>query len=511
LSSAPGADPAAGSNPTTPPAAAGTGEPVAAGNVTGTGAASKRQTFSSLRVRNYRLFATGAVVSNTGTWMSRIAQDWLVLSLTGSSTAVGITTALQFLPMLLFGLYGGVIADRYPKRQLLMLTQATMGLLGLVLAALTLSGHVQVWHVYLIAFLLGVVTVVDNPTRQSFVVEMVGPRDVRNAVSLNSANFQTARLVGPAVAGVLITAVGSGWAFLINGLSFAAPLIGLLLMRPAELHQVELTPRGKGQLREGLRYVAGRPDLIWPIVLIGFIGTFGFNFPIWLSAFAHTTFHAGASTYGLFNTAMAVGSLIGALLAARRATTRMRMLLGAAMIFGTVEMVAALSPSLWLFTGLLVIVGVFGITVNTTANSSVQLATAPAMRGRVMSLFMMVFVGGTPLGGPVVGWITDTYGARLSFLLCGAISAASGLVIASILIRVGGMRLQVGLRKGQRHVVLVPRQHDGEPAGAIAPADPQAAGVPEGAAPEGGTGGGTGPEGSGSVDGGESRASVATV
>ncbi|AEW94766.1 MULTISPECIES: MFS transporter [Streptomycetaceae] len=439
MSSAPGADPAPGSNPTTPTTTA------------------KRSTFSSLKVRNYRLFATGAVISNTGTWMSRIAQDWLVLSLTGSSTAVGVTTAMQFLPMLLFGLYGGVIADRYPKRRLLLVTQSTMGLLGLLLAALTLSGHVQVWHVYAIAFLLGVVTVVDNPTRQSFVVEMVGPQDVRNAVSLNSANFQTARLIGPAVAGALITAVGSGWAFLINGLSFGAPLIGLLLMRPAELHEVQRAPRGKGQLREGLRYVAGRPDLMWTIVLVGFIGTFGFNFAIWLSAFAQGVFRSGAGTYGLFNSAMAIGSLIGALLAARRATTRMRMLLFAAMAFGLLEMVAALSPSLWIFTGLLVVIGVFGITVNTTANSSVQLGTDPAMRGRVMSLFMMVFTGGTPLGGPLVGWVTDTYGPRIGFLSGGLVSAGAAVFIAVMLARVGGLRLKVGLRSGRPHVRFVPR------------------------------------------------------
>ena len=442
MSSAPGADAAPGSNPAIPTPTA----------------TARRHTFSSLKVRNYRLFATGALVSNIGTWMSRIAQDWLVLSITGSSAAVGITTALQFLPMLLFGLYGGVIADRYAKRPLLMITQASMGLLGLALAALTLSGHVQVWHVYAIAFLLGVVTVVDNPTRQSFVVEMVGPRDVRNAVSLNSANFQTARLVGPAVAGVLITAVGSGWAFLINGLSFGAPLIGLLLMRPDELHQVERTPRGKGQLREGLRYVAGQPELIWPIVLVGFIGTFGFNFPIWLSAYAHGVFHAGAGTYGLFNTAMAVGSLGGALLAARRATTRMRLLVGAALLFGLLEAAAALAPSFWPFVALLLLIGVFGITVNTTANSSVQLATAPAMRGRVMSLFMMVFVGGTPLGGPLVGWITDAFGPRIGFLTGGLVSALSALGVGLMLARAGGLRLRVCMRRGHRRVELVRRE-----------------------------------------------------
>lgn len=285
--------------------------------------------FRSLRVRNYRLFFVGQVVSNIGTWMQRIAQDWLVLSLTGSSTAVGVTMALQFLPMLLFGLYGGVLVDRFPKRRLLFVTQTSMALTGLALAVLTLSGHVQVWHVYVAAFAVGMATVVDNPARQSFVSEMVGPEHLQNAVSLNSANFQSARLVGPAVAGVLITTVGTGWAFLYNGLSFAAPLTGLLLMRTRDLNPVRRAPRAKGQLREGLRYVAGRPELLWPIVLVGFIGTFGFNFPVWLSAYADDVFHADAGSYSLFNTLMAVGSVSGALLAARRGTARLRVLIGA--------------------------------------------------------------------------------------------------------------------------------------------------------------------------------------
>lgn len=423
-------------------------------------AAGRRSTFSSLRTRNYRLFATGAVVSNTGTWMSRIAQDWLVLSITGSSTAVGITTALQFLPMLLFGLYGGVIADRYPKRRLLVVTQSALGACGLALATLTLSGHVQVWHVYLIAFLLGMVTVIDNPARQAFVVEMVGPKDLRNAVSLNSANFQSARLVGPAVAGVLITAVGSGWAFLLNGLSFGAPLIGLLMMRSSELHKTERTPRGKGQLREGLRYVAGRPDLIWPIVMVGFVGTFGYNFPIWLSAFADDVFDAGPGTYGLLNTLMAVGSVTGALLAARRATSRLRLLVAAAVVFGLLEATASVTPTFWLFAALMVPIGIFGLTFNVTANSSIQLATDPAMRGRVMSLYMMVFVGGTPIGGPLVGWLTDTYGARASFALGGLVSAAAAMTVGLILARVGGLRIKIDLRRreGPTRIALVPRE-----------------------------------------------------
>ncbi|MFG3047506.1 MFS transporter [Streptomyces sp. NPDC048202] len=412
--------------------------------------------FSSLKVRNYRLFFAGQVVSNTGTWMQRIAQDWLVLSLTGSSAAVGITTALQFLPMLLFGLYGGVLVDRLPKRPALLFTQSAMALTGLALAVLTLSGHVQVWHVYVAAFAVGLATVVDNPARQSFVSEMVGPGQLQNAVSLNSANFQSARLIGPAVAGLMITGVGTGWAFLANGLSFVAPIAGLLLMRTRELHAVDRAPRGKGQLREGLRHVAGRPELVWPIVLVGFIGTFGFNFPVWLTAFADDVFHSGAGAYSLFNTLMAVGSLIGALLAARRGTARFRVLVAAALAFGAVEIVAALAPSYWLFALLMIPIGAFGLTVNVTANTAVQMSTDPAMRGRVMSLFMMVFMGGTPLGAPLVGWVTDTYGARFGFLAGGVVSAAAAAVIGLFLARAGDLRLRLTWHHGP-HLRFVPR------------------------------------------------------
>lgn len=416
--------------------------------------------FSSLKSRNYRLFFAGQVVSNTGTWMQRIAQDWLVLSLTGSSTAVGVTTALQFLPMLLFGLYGGVLVDRLPKRPTLLVTQSAMAVTGLALAFLTLSGHVEVWHVYLAAFAVGLATVVDNPARQTFVSEMVGPDQLQNAVSLNSANFQSARLIGPAVAGLMITGVGTGWAFLANGLSFVAPITGLLLMRSRELHAVERAPRGKGQLREGLHYVAGRPDLIWTIVLVGFVSTFGFNFPVYLSAFADDVFHAGAGSYSLFNTLMAVGSLAGALLAARRGTARMRVLVAGAVAFGTLEIVAALAPSLWLFALLMVPIGMFGMTVNVTANSSVQLSTDPAMRGRVMSLYMMVFMGGAPLGAPIAGWITDAYGVRAGLAAGGVIAASAAVTIGLFLARVGNLRLSVGWHHGHPRVGLVPRERE---------------------------------------------------
>ncbi|MFD4558892.1 MFS transporter [Streptomyces sp. NPDC058469] len=444
MSSGPGADsapaPATPDSPPTPPG--------------------KSSMFSSLKIRNYRLFFIGQVVSNTGTWMQRIAQDWLVLSLTGSSAAVGITTALQFLPMLLFGLYGGVLVDRLPKRPTLLVTQSAMALTGLALAFLTLSGHVQVWHVYVAAFAVGLATVVDNPARQSFVSEMVGPDQLQNAVSLNSANFQSARLVGPAVAGVMITGVGTGWAFLFNGLSFVAPLASLFLMRNRDLHSVQRAPRGKGQLREGLHYVAGRPDLIWPIVLVGFIGTFGFNFPVWLSAYADDIFHAGAGAYSLFNTLMAVGSLIGALLAARRGTTRLRVLIAAATAFGLLEVVAAVAPSYWLFALLMIPIGIAGLTVNVTANTAVQMGTDPAMRGRVMALFMMVFMGGTPVGAPIVGWITDAYGPRVSFALGGVIAAAAAATIGVILARIGDLRLSFDWNHGHPSVAFVPRERE---------------------------------------------------
>jgi len=361
-------------------------------------------TFSSLRVRNYRLFAAGQVVSNTGTWMQRIAQDWLVLQITNSPLAVGITTALQFLPMLLFGLWGGLMADRYPKRRLLMITQSAMGALAALLAGLTLAGVVQVWQVYLIALGLGFATVVDNPARQTFVNEMV-PKDlVRNAVGLNSGNFQLARMLGPAVAGVLISVVGIGWAFALNALSFVAVLTALLLMRPRELQRMPLAPRGPGQLREGLSYVRRTPALLWPIVLVFFVGTFGYNFAIILSAYTKNVFDSGADVYGLLNTVMAAGSVVGALFAARRTSATLSVLFAAAVGVGLGLIVLGLTPWFIPFVVLLAGMGFISVTFNTLGNTSVQLASSPELRGRVMSLYMLVFMGGTPLGSLVIGW-----------------------------------------------------------------------------------------------------------
>src|SRR4051812_16049360 len=284
--------------------------------------------FRSLRNRNYRLFAAGQVVSNTGTWMQRVAQDWLVLDLThGSGAALGITTGLQFLPLLLFGLYGGVLADRFSKRRVLMITQAVMGGLALILGVLAITGTAQVWHVYALAFGLGVATVVDNPTRQTFAVEMVGPNDLSNAIALNSAIFNTARIVGPAIAGVLIAAIGTGPVFMVNAASFGAVLVGLYLMREDELYTKTRVPRAKGQLREGLRYVRGRRDLVMLLVVLLFVAAFGMNFQITTALMSREVFHSGASSFGLASTMLAVGAVFGSLLAARRKRPRMRLML----------------------------------------------------------------------------------------------------------------------------------------------------------------------------------------
>ncbi len=416
----------------------------------------KVKTFAALKIRNYRLFFSGQVVSNTGTWMQRIAQDWLVLQITNSPLAVGITTALQFLPMLLMGLWGGLIADRYPKRRLLLITQTSMGVLAAVLAILTLSGVVEVWMVYLIAFGLGLATVVDNPSRQTFVNEMVPHDLVRNAVSLNSGNFQLARMLGPAVAGIVISLVGSGWAFAINSVTYLAVITGLLMMRTSELQPQPRPKRGPGQIREGLRYVRSQPQLLWPIVLVFFIGTFGYNFAIILSAYTKNVFDAGAGTYGLLNTAMAAGSVVGALLAARRATGRLSVLFGAAIGFGVLLVLLGLTTWFWAFVVLLVVTGLVSVTFNTLGNTTVQLASDPELRGRVMSLYMLVFMGGTPLGSVLVGWVTDKWGAPAALVFSGIVCVIAALGAAVLAARSIGVSVKVNLHKGaQRHVRLV--------------------------------------------------------
>lgn len=379
--------------------------------------------------------------------MQRVAQDWLVLELThGSGTALGIATGLQFLPLLLFSLWGGAIADRYGKRQILMVTQATMGALALILGVLTLAGVVQIWHVYALAFALGLLTVVDNPTRQTFVVEMVGRASLPNAIALNSATFNLARIVGPAVAGLVISAVGTPEAFLVNAASYGAVLIGLKLMRPADLHPAEPSPRSKGQIREALRYVRARPILWTVMVLVFFVATFGMNFQVTTALMSREVFHTGAGAFGLAGTVFAVGALSGALLAARRRRPGAALLIVSASAFGLLEVATGFMPEFRSFLLMLVPTGLALLTFSTAANSATQLNTAPEMRGRVMGLYLFVFLGGAPIGSPMAGWVAEQFGARISLIAGGTISVAAAAMVAMMLARSQTVRVRDYLR-----------------------------------------------------------------
>jgi MFS family permease len=386
-----------------------------------------RRTFSSLSVRNFRLFLSGQLVSLTGTWMQRVAQDWLVLRIThNSGTAIGLTTGLQFLPFLIFGLYGGVIADRYSKRRLLVLTQLSMAVQAAVLAGLDLSHSVTLTEVYALAFMLGLSSAFDNPTRQAFVTEMVGKDKVVNAVGLNSATFNSARIFGPAIAGLVIDFWGTGWAFVANAVSYAAVIASLLMMRDSELFSAQRVARAPGQVREGLRYLRSRIDLVVPILLVAVIGTLGYNFQITLALMDTVVFHHGAGGYGLLSSAIAVGSLGGALLGARRSRPSRKGLIGWAFAFGALESLTAFMPDLPALALILVPTGIAALCFSTAANTTVQLLSDPEMRGRVMGVYMLVFLGGTPIGGPLVGWVAQEMGPRVSLLIGGV----SGLVVA---------------------------------------------------------------------------------
>ncbi len=388
------------------------------------------RTFASLRIYNYRCFAIGALTSNVGTWMARTAQDWLVLTeLTDqSSTALGLVTGLQFLPIPLLAPYAGLIADRMSKVRLLKITQAALALNALTLFILVGAGVAQLWHVYLLAFLQGIAVSFDNPSRQAFVNELVPHDMVPNAVGLNSASFNSARLFGPAVAGVVIGAWGVAPALAVNAVSFGAVLLSLFLIREAELL---LSPpaRNRGTVAEGIAYVRARPDLILVFAIIFMLGTFGMNFQITMALMATKVYGKGAEEFGLLGSFMAIGTLAGALLAARRGRPRLRVLLGGLGAFSVACFLAGLAPNYTTFALLLVACGLFALTVMTTANSTVQLSTQPEFRGRVMALYMAIFMGGTPLGAPIIGWVGDAFGPRWT-LLAGAI--ACGLTFLAV-------------------------------------------------------------------------------
>lgn len=390
-------------------------------------------TFRSLRIFNYRLWAGGALISNIGTWMQRTAQDWLVLTeLTHhSAAAVGVVIGLQFGPQLLLLPWTGYAADRFDRRKLLLATQAAMGALALLLGLLVITGQVQLWHVDVLAFLSGCVTAFDGPARQTFVSDLVGDNDLANAVALNSTSMNAAQMIGPAVAGLVIAAVGSGWAILINGASFGAVLASLYYLRRSELHANPRAGKARGNLREGLGYVRSRPDIgaiLWMLLLIG---SFGLNFPIFISTMSVAVFHGGASQYGFLTSVLAVGTLSGALLSAGRGKMRFGILPIAAALFGIGFALAVIMPNVWLFGVALVLIGVAAMTFVNATSSLMQLSTPPVMRGRVMALRMAVGLGAAPIGAPIVGWIADAFGPRWAL----SVGAASGFAAAAVALR----------------------------------------------------------------------------
>jgi MFS family permease len=392
-------------------------------------------TFRALHNPNYRRYALGSLISNTGTWMQRVAQDWLVLRLTdGSGTALGITTGLQFLPVLLLSPYAGVIADRFSKRRLLQLTQLMMALASLVLGVLAVTGAAEVWMVYVIAFLFGIGSAFDAPARQSFVSEMVGPDDLTNAVGLNSATFNAARIMGPGLAGLMIGALGggadaTGWVILINSLSYGAVIWQLQHMDPTLLHSPRPVARTPGMLLEGVRYIRSQPKMMMILVMVFFAGTFGMNFQITSALMATHVFGKGAGEFGILGSAMAVGSLVGALLSARRVHIRLRLVAGAGIGFGLAEIVAGVMPTYLAFALVCPLIGVCTLTMLNSANATMQLESEPALRGRVMALYMTIVMGGTPVGSPFIGWVGQQFGARWT-LLGGGMLTILGVVIA---------------------------------------------------------------------------------
>jgi MFS family permease len=436
--------------------------------------------FRALAVHNFRIYVSANLVSLTGTWMQRIGQDWLVLQLSGGSgTALGVVTALQFAPTLLLSFYGGLLADRYDKRRMLMVTQTVLGLLALALAVLVATGAIALWHVFALALLLGAVSSLDTPARQSFVSEMVGPTYLGNAVSLNSTVFNGARLVGPAVAGGLIAVSGGNTApaFFVNAASFAATIAALALMRDGELQRSAPVARARGQLRAALTYTRDHPDLQLAMLLAFVVGTFGFNSQITVALMATEVFGLGAGSFGLLSTAFAVGSLTGALISTRRDSRPLqRFLIVAAGVFGAITVVSGLMPTVWAYGLLLVPCGAAGLVFSVACNSFVQLGVEPQLRGRILALYFMCFMGGTPVGAPLVGWVSSHLGARWGLVSSGLVVLVAAVVVGAVLSRGRHVRLEA-------HVAPPSVRLHVDPPVAV-PAAPEAAAVVEEAAGE---------------------------
>jgi MFS family permease len=389
--------------------------------------AAVRRSFASLSVPNYRRYFAGQLVSLSGNWMQIVAEMWLILSLTGNGVAVGATSALQFLPFLLFGAFGGLLADRYPKRSLLAVTQTLMALPALTLWAVTAAGVVEPWMVWALVFARGSVNAVDNPTRQSFAIEMVGPDRVVNAVSLNNALIHSARILGPASAGLVIATVGVAPCFLLNALTFGAMIVALRVMDPDQLQPAPLATRERGAVRAALGYVARTPALAIPLAMMALVGTLGYNFQVILPLLARFSFDGGATTYTALAVAMGAGSVAGALVAGARGRAGPGLLVAAAFGFGAIALVAAAAPNVSLEIAALVPLGAASVTFAAGVNSSLQLDADPGMRGRVMALYSIVFLGSTPIGGPIAGWLSETIDPRAALVMSGAAALAAAL------------------------------------------------------------------------------------
>ncbi|MDX6204762.1 MAG: hypothetical protein QOF39_819 [Frankiales bacterium] len=386
----------------------------------------RHQTFSSLAIPNYRRYVVGQSISLVGTWMQSVAQGWLVYTLTNSATALGLVIALQTLPVLLLGPYAGVVADRVDKRKLMIVLQALMGVIALVLGLLTVTHVVTLWEVYLLAVLLGLNNTFENPARQSFVLEMVGAKDLRNAVSLNSVLVNVARAVGPAIAGLLITLGGTGICFLLNAASFGAVVASLWFMDLSALQPSRPASRAKGQLREGLRYVRREPELFVPLVMMALVGCLAYEFQVVLPVLAKATLHGGAQEYGFLTGAMGAGAVVGGLWTAARGRTGLRPMITTSFIFGVLILAAALAPTTGVELVVMAFVGAGSVSFLAKGNSSLQLASAPEMRGRVMALWAVAFLGSTPIGGPIAGYVSATLGARAGLVMGAASCFVAG-------------------------------------------------------------------------------------
>ncbi len=430
-----------------------------------------RHTFISLRVPNFRLFAIGHLIAVTALWMQRIAQDWLVLQLTGSVAAVGVTVALQFLPSLFLGPWAGMIADRFAKRRILIGCQLAAAVLAAALAVLALGQWIEAWHVYAIALTLGLVTVLDQPARQVFVHELVGPEHLRNAISVNSTTFQLGGLIGPAIAGLLLTAVGAGWAFAANAVACCSTVAMLLTLRKDQLHISAPAPKRKGMLREGLDYALSKPTIYWPWLMAGVVAVFAMSLPVLLAAFADRVYGIGAGGYGLLNTLVALGALVGAVASARRRALRLRAVVLGAGMYGLMLALAALAPSLVWFGAAMVLAGFWCLMFLTAANQLVQVSSNMSIRGRVMSLYIMVLIGGQAIGGPLMGLLAEHADPRTAILVSGSGPVLAAAAVGVILARRGQLMLKVDLRDRRRlvRIIRTGRTPGGRPVGTTAP------------------------------------------